>query len=376
MVAFKIPDRQDKVFTISTIGNYAFSGCKTLSKVTLSKSLQSMGYGVFNECDSLTSVEIPKSLTSISSSTPYVFQGCDKLTNITFENGTTKIASYLFANCDSITSITIPSGVKEIGGYAFYGCDLLDSVVIPYTTTSIGSNAFNHCDYLTSVKIPESVTNIGSGAFSNCKYLTISGYANSYAETYAKTNSIPFTSLGVATLKDITSGITVTAGDNFAENVSLKIEEKQSTVTAPAEVGSVVASYDISLMKDGISVQPSSTIKISIPVPTESEGSKLKVYRQETNGSFTDMKAVYDSETNSLIFETTHLSVYVLAKEKTAPTGDLNNDGIVNNKDLTLLRRALANGNTEEYEDYADINSDGVVNNKDLSLLRRMLAGA
>ncbi|MCM1525427.1 MAG: leucine-rich repeat protein, partial [Ruminococcus sp.] len=157
--------------SITSIGDYAFSGCKTLSKVTLSKSLQSMGYGVFNECDSLTSVEIPKSLTSISSSTPYVFQGCDKLTNITFENGTTKIASYLFANCDSITSITVPSGVKEIGRYAFYDCDKLDSVNIENGLLIIGSYAFSDCNMLAAIAIPDSVKTIESYAFQNCDRL-------------------------------------------------------------------------------------------------------------------------------------------------------------------------------------------------------------
>ena len=56
--------------------------------------------------------------------------------------------------------------------------------------------------------------------------------------------------------------------------------------------------------------------------------------------------------------------------------GDLNCDGLVNTKDITLLRRHLAGGwGAEIVEERADINSDGVVNAKDVTLLRRYLAG-
>jgi len=46
--------------------------------------------------------------------------------------------------------------------------------------------------FCTSVTIGYSVTSIGDGAFRYCKNLTIYGFFNSYAETYAKNNSIPF----------------------------------------------------------------------------------------------------------------------------------------------------------------------------------------
>lgn len=56
--------------------------------------------------------------------------------------------------------------------------------------------------------------------------------------------------------------------------------------------------------------------------------------------------------------------------------GDLNDDGVVNAKDVTLLRRYLASGwGVVVDEDRADVNSDGVVNAKDVTVLRRYLAG-
>ena len=51
-------------------------------------------------------------------------------------------------------------------------------------------------------------------------------------------------------------------------------------------------------------------------------------------------------------------------------------DGIVNLKDVTLLRRSIAGGwNVTVDANAADLNSDGNVNLKDVTLLRRFIAG-
>lgn len=56
--------------------------------------------------------------------------------------------------------------------------------------------------------------------------------------------------------------------------------------------------------------------------------------------------------------------------------GDLNNDGAVNLKDVTILRRYIAGGWNIELDDkLADINGDGDTNLKDVVTLRRYVAG-
>lgn len=56
--------------------------------------------------------------------------------------------------------------------------------------------------------------------------------------------------------------------------------------------------------------------------------------------------------------------------------GDINNDSIINAKDVALLRRYLAGGwNVIINEISSDVNSDGIINAKDVALLRRFLAG-
>lgn len=55
--------------------------------------------------------------------------------------------------------------------------------------------------------------------------------------------------------------------------------------------------------------------------------------------------------------------------------GDVNNDGVVNMMDVTLLKRFLAGWDIEITQDAADVNNDGELNMMDVTLLRRYLAG-
>ena len=54
--------------------------------------------------------------------------------------------------------------------------------------------------------------------------------------------------------------------------------------------------------------------------------------------------------------------------------GDVSGDGQVNAKDVTLLRRAIAAGQTDEIQSAGDFSGDGQVNAKDVTLLRRAIA--
>lgn len=55
--------------------------------------------------------------------------------------------------------------------------------------------------------------------------------------------------------------------------------------------------------------------------------------------------------------------------------GDVNNDGVVDAKDVTALRRYLAGWDITIQANSADLSGDGVVDAKDVTILRRLLAG-
>ncbi len=151
----------------ASIGDSAFSGCSSLTSITIPESLTSIGDSAFRGCSSLTRITIPESVTSIGGS---AFEGCSRLTSITILGSVTSIGA--FRGCSSLTSITIPESVTIIGGSAFYDCSSLTSITIPESVTSIGGSAFYDCSSLTSITIPESVTSIGDSAFRGCSSLT------------------------------------------------------------------------------------------------------------------------------------------------------------------------------------------------------------
>ena len=148
--------------SVTRIGFQAFDGCSSLTSVTIPNSVTEIGIGAFFGCTSLTSVTIPNSVTEIGDG---AFRGCSSLTSVTIPNSVTRIEDGAFMDCSSLTSVTIPNSVTSIGESAFWGCKSLTSVTIPNSVTSIGWFAFRYCSSLTSVTIPNSVTSIGGYAF-------------------------------------------------------------------------------------------------------------------------------------------------------------------------------------------------------------------
>ena len=156
------------------------------STLTASVTYQGSAYNSYTG-EYSGSVVIPKTVTyngttySVTSIGDYAFAECSSLTSITIPNSVTSIGDDAFYYCSKLTSITIPNSVTSIGGDAFYYCSKLTSITIPNSVTNIGYRAFLYCSSLTSITIPNSVTSIGYDAFYNCYSLTKTNYTGDVA---------------------------------------------------------------------------------------------------------------------------------------------------------------------------------------------------
>ena len=189
---------------VTSIGAAAFF-LSNLTDIEISENVTSIGEYAFSGCDKLKSVSIPEGVLSIANGT---FINCSNLSNINLPDSVTSIGEDAFTSCNSLTVLRIPKGVKSIDGDIAYGCSSLANILvddenseyssvdgvlfnkncaaivrypegkkdtayrIPASVVSIGTNAFSNCSGLTSVEIPNGVTNIGSAAFYDCEGLT------------------------------------------------------------------------------------------------------------------------------------------------------------------------------------------------------------
>ena len=85
------------------------------------------------------SVIIPDAVSSIGD---YAFSGCSGLTSVTIPDGVTSIGRYAFQNCRELMSVAIPCSITNIGAYAFSSCRSLAVVEFAGDAPSVGEGAF------------------------------------------------------------------------------------------------------------------------------------------------------------------------------------------------------------------------------------------
>ena len=285
---------------ITSIGDYAFYNCTSLTSVTIPDSVTSIGNSAFQGCSSLTSVTIPDSVTLIDNS---AFSGCTSLISVTIPNSVTEIEEAAFGNCTSLTSVTIPDSVTSIGTYAFssctsltafygklassdnrclivdgtlksfapaglteytipnyvnaidagvfFNCTLLTCITIPDSVTWIGTS-FRDCTSLKSITIPNSVTFLGVNAFNGCTSLTSAILSSGLEEirsnifngcTSLKSVTIPdsVTEIGKRAFQSCSSLTNVTIPDSVTSigDYAFKDCTSLTTITIPDSVTSI-----------------------------------------------------------------------------------------------------------------------------------------
>lgn len=149
---------------LTSIEDYAFSGCTNLTSFVIPNSVKSIGEEIVRYCTNLASLDIPNSVTTIGA---YAFWDSG-LTELSIPNSVTSIGRCALLSCASLKSCTISNSVTTIPLSMFEGCKSLSTIIIPNSVTRIEAQAFMSCYKLSSITIGTAVKNINDFAFSDC----------------------------------------------------------------------------------------------------------------------------------------------------------------------------------------------------------------
>lgn len=170
-----IPETLDG-YTVTAIGNSAFSERYYLSNVTIPQSVKSIGCEAFYRCTAMKSLTIKDAATSIGEG---AFEGCDWLTTVNLGEHITTIGKAAFVDCERLDNVTIPDSVTSIGDSAFARCYNLETLKLGKNIETIGDDyfvgvidgVFFYCTNLSKIIIPEKVKTIERNTFVGCSNL-------------------------------------------------------------------------------------------------------------------------------------------------------------------------------------------------------------
>lgn len=366
---------------LTTIPQYAFSGCTSLTSIKLPKTITTIENYVFCYCYALMSLTIPASVTSIGS---YEFEYCNSLSELIVEEGNTVYDSR--DHCNAIIE-TMYNNLK-------YGCK---NTVIPESVTQTGgTGVFYGIESLTSIHIPANISNINSGLFTDCKNLaTITVAAeNKKYDSRNNCNAIIETSSN-----EIIEGCknTIIPNDVISIRYNAFRGRAWGIVKIPGNVKKIgnFAFYGSSelktvVMEEGVEeigeyafgyctletiVLPSTVttiksyafksnnvkfIKSSITTPFEIPNDAFDCYSTATLYVPAGTKPLYEQATGWKGFEN-------IVEMGAVKPGDANDDGYVNMTDVNAVKDYLMEGKTEGFQFFnADANGDKVVNAADI----------
>ena len=89
---------------------------------------------------------IPEFVTTIND---YAFSGCSGMTAVNIPNSVTSIGKYAFQYCTGLTTLKLPNALTTIEEGLFKSDANLTSVTIPASVTAIGKDAFDCCSGMT-----------------------------------------------------------------------------------------------------------------------------------------------------------------------------------------------------------------------------------
>ncbi len=172
-----------KQYSVTEIGERAFSGCSFLESVSLPDTIESIDDSAFEGCTGLAEMSIPRGVKNIRGR---AFYGCSKLKKVVMKDSPETIGKSSFDGCTSLTAFTIEKGkgnfTSDSQGIMYDGdmetlirapFALEGTANVPISVKEIADGAFSGCSNMTSVRIPAGVKKIGDSVFSGCLKLAM-----------------------------------------------------------------------------------------------------------------------------------------------------------------------------------------------------------
>lgn len=375
---------------LTTIPKSAFSGCTSLKSIRLPKTITTIENYAFCYCYELTSLTIPASVTSIGA---YEFEYCHNLSEIIVEEGNTVYDSR--NHCNAIIE-TKYNNLK-------YGCK---NTVIPESVTQTGgSDVFYGNEGLTSIHIPANINYINSGLFSGCKNLSSITVAADNGRYDSRNNCNAIIETGT---NDLIEGCksTVIPNDVVSIHYYAFSERAAGKVTIPGNVKTIgdqafnsCQELKTVVMEEGVEEIGDNTFQScrtleTIILPSTITTIKSRAFANDNNVKFVISNISAPSEIPSDAFSACYnnATLYVptgtkslymqapgwqgftnIVETGTVEIGDANDDNVVNQTDIELVKDYIMEGKTEGFNFInADANGDKEINIIDIVKIVKM----
>lgn len=120
--------------TVKEIGQFAFSNCYNLERITFGESVETIENNAFFFCIALKKIELPASILYVG---PSAFGFCAGIKKVVMQEGVRLIGNNAFETCLNLEDISLPMSLRAIGAKAFDSCDKLPRLSVP-TGTKVG----------------------------------------------------------------------------------------------------------------------------------------------------------------------------------------------------------------------------------------------
>ncbi len=216
---------------LTSLGDFAFGQCHSLSAIDLGESLQTIPYRCFYEDVFLQHIVLPSSLKTVEFG---AFNGCRRLILEAWPASLQTLESEAFWGGLANESLTIPATITSIGVHALAGLPKLKTISLPDNMWNLSGDFFGGSNALETVRL-NSPTIVENGSSSGLRLENItlqvpSFLVNSYKLDPYWYNAKAIEGFSTAEIQDwiINQPLVLNARDRFEGNPNIEVTGKNS----------------------------------------------------------------------------------------------------------------------------------------------------